>query len=169
MNGAKKDWVVIANSSYVEFFELDGRKIIKIETIEYPKGRLKGSEIVSDRPGRGFESSGSGTRHALTSQVDPHQHEQQVFAHKIAQLLKKAKDTNKYERLHLIAPPVFLGILRDVLQENVIKSIHQEINKDISPSLSENERIECILKYLNIEKIAGASSTWKKETQKGRS
>lgn len=166
MKGLKKDWVVVANSSYVEIFEVEGKKITKVERIDYPQGRLKAIDILSDRPGRGFESAGGGARHAMSSEVDPHTHEQQVFAHQIANTLKKAKETNKYERLHLMAPPIFLGILRDILPENVVKSIHQEINKSIQESFSENERIDCIAKYLNIEKIAG-SSTWKKEVQRG--
>ena len=163
----KKDWILVANSVYADIFEIEGKKLSKIEHIKFPEGRLKGSEILSDRPGRGFESMGSGARHALSSEVDPHTHEQQVFAHNIANLLTKAKDQNRFEQLHLIVPPIFLGILRDIFSDHLQKCIYQEIAKEIPEGASENERIALIYKYLNVEKISGENSPWKKEVQKG--
>jgi protein required for attachment to host cells len=144
-------WILVANSSYAEIYSLKGRELHRIEQIDFPEGRLKGSEIYSDRPGRGFESTGSGTRHALTSQIDAHGHEQQVFAHKLADYLRKAKAEKSFEKLIIISPPEFLGELRRTLNDDVKKVIEKEFKKEISSGLSQFERQEHIYKLLDIQ------------------
>src|SRR4051812_46971600 len=114
-----KRWVVVANSSYAEIFEWSGKQLKKVDLIDFPEGRLKGSAIVSDRPGRGFERSGLGNRHALSSETDPHLHEQEIFAHKLVDFLKKALNKNEFKDLTFVMPPDFLGLVRLVLPDSL--------------------------------------------------
>lgn len=153
-----KLWVVIANSSSAEIYavEHNGRDMHKVQHLEFPKGREKSGEILSDRPGRGFEGSkqmkGAFGRHAYSSETDIRTQEQQIFAHKLEEILRKAKDENVYEHLAIIAPPQFLGVLRGTLSDGVRKLIIKEINKDIPASQTDQERIESICRYLDLKR-----------------
>lgn len=154
-----KLWVVVANSSYAEIFatEHNGRDFHKVQQIDFPEGRKKSGSMLSDRPGRGFEGAKNSPgakfgRHAYSSEVDIHMHEQQVFAHKIADVLRKGRADNAFERLALIAPPQFLGELRIALTDAVRKVLFKEINKDIPSSHNERERIEEICRLLEMQK-----------------
>lgn len=157
-------WVLIANSGSAEIYAVQGKGISLVQRLDNPDGRLKSGEILTDRPGRSFEGRGrggagiGGSRHALGSEVDAHMHEQQIFAHKLSDILKKEKALNKFDRLDIIAPPQFLGELRNVLHDNVKKCVHKEINKEIPSALSEKERIDWLCKFLDLPKLVSAAS-----------
>jgi len=146
-----KYWVIAANSGSAEIFAVEpGKSIELIQQINFPEGRMKGREILSDRPGRSFDKMGS-ARHALGTKTSLHTHEQQVFAHELCTLLRKGCEEQLFERLVMIAPPEFLGDLRKILPENVKRFLFQEINKEIPNFLSEIERKELICKYLDVK------------------
>lgn len=60
------------------------------------------------------------------------QHEVEMFAKKIGDYLDKARTAHRFDRLHLVAPPKFLGQLRKALGKEVQKRIEQELPKDLS-------------------------------------
>ena len=148
-----KIWALIANSGFAQVYEIKagGKDIKEIFNIENPDGRLKNGEITSDRPGRAFDSmTGGKTRHAYETKYDPHTHEQHIFAHKLNEILKKGKEEKAYDELVIIAPPQFLGELKQVLSDNVKKAVTKEINKDLPPPIHEKERHEQLCKYLDL-------------------
>lgn len=144
-------WILIANSSYAKLFEVKGhgRHIKEIQHIENPEGRMKSGDLLSDRPGRTFDRMGAG-RHALGTEVDPHAHELQVFAGKLAHLLYEANVNHSYDELGIVAPPQFLGVLNQSLDEGVRKSVFKEVNKDLPAHLSEQERIKHLCEYFEL-------------------
>ncbi len=146
-------WVMVANSSSADIFAINnGHDMERIYHIDFPDGREKSGKILSDRPGRSFDRRG-GNRHALGTEVDVHMHEQQIFARQLAELLHKAKCDNEFSKLALIAPPQFLGELRNMLSDLVKKSIYKEINKDIPAARSEQERKDSICKFLELTSL----------------
>jgi len=97
---------------------------------------LPGREIMSDRPGRTFDSVGAG-RHAKEPRTDPREVEKRSFAHELAAMLDDGLKQGKFERLVLVAPPRELGFLRVELSPAVRKRVSAELNKDltgVSPS-----------------------------------
>lgn len=144
-------WILVANSGLAQIFSVEGygKNISKIERFDNPDARKKSSEILSDRPGRAFDSMGK-ARHSLSTEVDVHQHDNQVFAHKIAHYLEKAKVGNSFDELAVIAPPQFLGVLRNSFSEKVKKSVSKEILKDLPGTLSEHEQMQSLHKYLDL-------------------
>jgi len=144
-------WALVANSGFAQIYEIKGhgKEIKEILQIDNPDGRMKSGEILSDRPGRSFDSMG-GSRHALGTEVDPHVHEQKIFAHKLVEILKKGIEGNSFQQLALIAPPQFLGELKLVLSENLKKIITKEINKDLPIYQNGKKRIEAICEYLDL-------------------
>lgn len=151
---SQKILVVVANSSFAEIYTIElGREMVKKHHLDFPAGREKDGQILSDRPGRSFSKFG-GERHALSSEVDIHTHEQQVFAHQIVDLIKKAQVEHLFERLVLIAPPEFLGELRRCLPESAKKLIYKEFSKDFPAFLSDHERVDTICRLLDIKRPA---------------
>lgn len=156
-------WVVLGNSSFVEFYSVEGNEITKRNRIDFPEGRMKDNLIVSDRPGRGFDSMG-GSRHSYGTQVDIHSHERSIFAHKIIDLLSKGQNERAFDQLAIIAPPEFLGELRRLLPESLQKLVKKELGKDLPESLSEKDRLDHIYKLLEIKKPQSAQSAWQKQS-----
>lgn len=149
-------WILVADSSFMEIFSLKGLEISKVQKIDNPDGRLRSGEILTDRPGRAFEGksrTGAGSRRsAYGTEVDPHEHEQQIFAHKIVEALRHGKEARAFEKLIVIAPPHFLGELRRFIPEGIRACVTKEINKEIPSALSENERISWLRKFLELKR-----------------
>lgn len=55
-----------------------------------------------------------------------------MFAKRLGDYLDKARTSHRYDRLHLIAPPKFLGQLRKELGKEVGKLVVEELPKDLS-------------------------------------
>jgi protein required for attachment to host cells len=125
-------WIVVADSAHARIYATDGigkeLAVVPGGTLDSPN--LKGSEIVSDRPGRSFDSEGQG-RHAMESEEDPRRHENLEFVREVAKLLEDRAKRNAYDRLVLVAPPRTLGDLRDALDKNAKSRIAAEIDKDL--------------------------------------
>jgi protein required for attachment to host cells len=125
-------WVVVADGAHARIYFNNGigKGLAPVPggTLDTPN--LKGREIVSDRPGRSFDSGGQG-RHAMESDVDPQRHEETQFLRELAQLLEERAKSHAYDRLVLVAPPRALGALRQALAKNAQSRIVAEVDKDL--------------------------------------
>ena len=144
-------WVLTANRSFAKLYQVKnlGRDFQEIMHIEHPMGRMKGSEIFTDRPGRAFDSLGGG-RHALGQTVDVHEHDQQVFTKRLATILQEGLDKKSYDTLAIVAPAHFLGDLKLAVSAAVKKAILKEVPHDLPENLDEKERISHICEYLDL-------------------
>lgn len=128
----KENWLVIANSSIARIFKIEKRHILhEVKTLEHPESRLRNSDLVSDKPGRDFESFGT-ARHAMEPKTLPKKLEFAIFARLIAEFLEDARNQGEYETLYLAASPALLGLLRQSLNPNVSKLIKGEVDKDLT-------------------------------------
>lgn len=60
----KTTWVLVAGNSHARIFDWQSRDVLEeVKTFSHPRGRLQEQELVTDKPGRAFDSAGSG-RHA---------------------------------------------------------------------------------------------------------
>jgi len=155
-------WILVANSSKAEIYSLNGKNIERVHLFDFPEGRQRSGEVLTDKPGRAFDRPTQGRsgqmvgRHAYSSETDFHTHEIQLFAHRIVDVLKKEKDLNHFDSLDIVAPPQFLGELRKLLPDSIKKSIKKELNKDIPSNLSDYERVEWLKKSLELPKPASS-------------
>lgn len=149
-------WVLTANRGYAKIYEVKGkgREIKEIFYLENP--HRKGTDVLSDRPGRAFDRLGMG-RHALSTEVDFHEHELEQFAHKITDYLIKAHESKLYEQLALVAPSHFLGDLNKIIPATIRKIIIQEVDSNLPEHLSEQDRIAHLRKYLDLWNESKAS------------
>jgi len=88
-------------------------------------------ENEPERPGRVHESAGP-TRHAMEPRTDPARVEKQQVAHVVGEHLNAAAAVGSFDRLILVAPPRFLGDLRQALGDNAQKAVILEVNKELT-------------------------------------
>ena len=130
----KKTYVLIADGARARLFVVEeGTADLKPALgQEFIGTNLPSREIGSDRPGRSFDSAGSG-RHAMEPPTDPHRHAERVFAQEVAGVLEDARRRNEFQHLIVVAPPKALGDLRaefsTVLRDRVTAELHKDLTK----------------------------------------
>jgi protein required for attachment to host cells len=129
----KKDtWLIVANSSIARIYKIEKRHELKeLKVLEHPESRLHNLDLVTDKPGRDFESAGVG-KHALEPKVLPKRQEFAVFAKTLADFLENARNQGEFETLYVAASPSLLGLLRHSLHPNTAKLIKGEVDKDMT-------------------------------------
>lgn len=135
-------WIVAADASRARVLQVADRdqRLLEIEDLLNPEGRLQDRELQSDaeprfsghggvgKPGS-WSTSGPGSDREAKGAVE---HSVEVFARRVGEYLEKARNQHRYDRLHLVAPPKFLGALRKELGKEVQKLVAEEIPKDLS-------------------------------------
>jgi protein required for attachment to host cells len=144
-------WIVVANNAKARIFtltppaprlkdpqalqyslgELPPSRLVELEALEHPQGRLKSQAIDADRAGRTFQSAGR-KRHAMSREVDPKKQEAIAFAKRVAERLEGARRQGEIDRLILVAAPEFLGLLRDHVGAELRRLIDQEFSLDLA-------------------------------------
>lgn len=128
----KDSWLIAANTCIAKIYKVGKHQsLIQVEVLEHPESRLHNQDLVSDKPGRDFESMGC-TRHSLEPHTSPKQHECIIFAKIVADYLKVAYHQGVFETLYLAASPNFLGLLRQTMEPAIAKSIAGETDKDMT-------------------------------------
>ncbi len=127
-------WIVVADSSRCRILssEKPAGPLEEIEALAHPEGRLHERELASDRPGRAFDSKGKG-RHAMSSEIGAKKHEAIAFATRIAERLERGRGKEAFERLVLVAPPSFLGLLRERIKRPLRARVAREVGKNMTP------------------------------------
>ena len=126
-------WVVVASSTRCRIFTQHKHSgpLEPVMDLEHPEGRLHGRDLVSDRPGRTFDSAGNG-RHAMGQTVDPHEQENIRFAKTVATKIDAARKKERFDRLVLVADPRFLGHLRHTLSSATRQRLTTELQKNLA-------------------------------------
>jgi protein required for attachment to host cells len=124
-------WIVAADSSRARVLQVADReeKLLEVEDLVNPEGRMNDRELTSDAHPRLRGTSGPGSDRQEMSAVE---HQVELFAKRIGEHLEKARNEHRYDRLCLVAPPRFLGALRKELTREVQKLVAEELPKDLS-------------------------------------
>jgi protein required for attachment to host cells len=124
-------WIVAADASRARILQVMDReqRLSEIEDLLNPEGRLHERDLVRDAHPRLHGTSGRGSDREEPATVD---HEVELFAKRVSEYLDKARTSHRYDRLHLVAPPKFLGQLRKELGKEVQKLVTEELPKDLS-------------------------------------
>jgi protein required for attachment to host cells len=128
----KLAWILVADSARARLFTVDtlSSPLLEINDFSHTEARLHDREITSDLPGK-IKSTGAGG-HAFEQPTDPKKHEIDNFAQTIARYLETAHNANRFEQLLIVAPPGFLGSLRNHLPEQIKKLVSFELDKEIT-------------------------------------
>lgn len=131
-------WIVSANSGRAKLFEQASLADPLNEITELTNNavRLRTADTESDTLGQMAASKGrhGGGAASQPSGYEPEQtpaeHQTEVFARNVAGILLKAHHEGRFRKLCLVASPEFLGVLRKMLNANLLLLIKTEINKD---------------------------------------
>ncbi|NQU57912.1 MAG: host attachment protein [Rhodospirillales bacterium] len=128
---AKTTWIVVADEKSVRVFQTIGigKGFDEIEGRHPTAAPLPDRELVSDRPGRAFDSKGAG-RHSMEYRTSPKRIEERKFARKVAKWLIDRERRHHFDRLAIIAPPRMLGDLRREIPGELNSKVFREVAKD---------------------------------------
>ena len=125
-----RTWILLADAASARLY-LSGERPgdwTLLRELEHPESRMRTSELLSDKPGRVKQSTGS--RAALEAPTPRKKVEAERFARELAKVLDEGVVSGACERLVLVAPPAFLGVLRDKLPRRVAERVSDVIEKD---------------------------------------
>jgi len=128
-----KLWLIVADEGRAALYAADDPTgpLIELRDFIDTENRLLDQELITDRPGRAFDSAGEG-RHALEPRTQPGEVEAQRFAKWLAETLDQARRGGRFEMLGLVAPPAFLGLLRKSLPDETARQVVLEVDKDLT-------------------------------------
>ncbi len=115
---ADRTCIVVADGAHARMFGVENGGEWKLVTqLDYPAGRAKGSDLITD---------------VVTRDRNPREHESERFAQVIAEVLENWAAKGEFDRLILVSPPKFLGMLRNSLPKTVTKLIVDTVAKDLT-------------------------------------
>jgi protein required for attachment to host cells len=141
-------WIIAADSSRARILQVMDRdeRLAEVEDFVNPSARLHERDMTTDAEPRfnghgGVGKAGSGRTGGPGNDREAKskgEYETEVFVRQLGEYLDKARNDHRYDRLHVVAPPKFLGQLRKELGKEVQKLVTEELPKDLS-WLSERE------------------------------
>ena len=124
-------WILCANGARATIYsaDSDSEPLLEVASLQHPEARSKEQDLVTDRPGRSFDSFGAG-RHAMAYGVGPKATEEIRFAREVVDRLEQGRVGHAFDRLVVVAAPTFLGHLRDSMGAPLAAAVRLEIDKD---------------------------------------
>jgi protein required for attachment to host cells len=125
-------WVLAADSSRARLFQASSRTgtIREVEDMLHPASRLKEQGLVTDRAGRDVAPGGGG--HSIGHEHDAEREELERFAREVGGKLCAGHKARRFDRLHVLAAPRFLGALRKQLDAETRAALISEQNANVT-------------------------------------
>lgn len=130
-----RTWFVVANRSLARFFETEGgiKGWRALQEIPHPEGKLKNREIETDRKGASMVHGGANSPvHGGGDKGEAAFHVMQEFARSIAKVIENGRVHNAYDRLVLVAPPRFLGELKNSLSPKAEGLVYRTLDQELT-------------------------------------
>ena len=125
-------WIVAADASRARILQVaDRERLVEVEDLVNPEGRLHNREINTDAKGR-FAGPDRPGGHSSDDEERTVDHYNELFAKRVADYLEKARTDRRYERLVVVAAPKMLGQPRQELDKEVEKLLVGEVPKDLA-------------------------------------
>ncbi|MFW6345258.1 MAG: host attachment protein [Halomonas sp.] len=124
-------YIVVADAARARIFTRDALKLVELDSLVHAANRLHEGDLVTDR-GADVQESTSTTARSAGGESVARTHEEQVFAKEVAERIYRARVDNTMEKLILVAPPRFLGQLREKLDGPTTKRVIHSLAKDLS-------------------------------------
>jgi protein required for attachment to host cells len=128
-----RTWILVSSAYIARVFELDSLTSPwrEVYTWVNPEDRLRRQDLNTDRPGR-IASPPRGQRSSYADPSDPRQKIDAAFAKDVIRELRVAHDEGRFERLVVVAPPHFMGLLRQFDRGRLTAVVFQEVRKDFT-------------------------------------
>ena len=146
-------WILVADNGSAKLYSatkarlIDGNPDLElVDAYNHAEGRKRSSELVSDRPGH-YIGGASGAHGAYQSTTSPAEHESEIFAKQLAEILNTGRVEQAYEALIIIAPAQFQGTLSKHLNPHVNHLLMEAIHKDYT-GCDEKQLLKHLENYL---------------------
>ena len=128
-----KIWIVVADEAKARILstEKSTEPLIALDELTSSEATMAEQDLVSDKPGRSFDSSGQ-RRHAMGNNTAPKEQAAIRFAKELADYLEKNRQKKTYSKLIIVAAPRFLGLLRKERSKAVSDLVSLEVDKDLT-------------------------------------
>lgn len=132
-----KIWVLAADASRARFFITDkpAGALSEVETLSNPEGRLHEGDLVSDRGGRGV----NGAPHSYNNGQAKDEAANR-FAATVCSHLERGRTSRAFDKLYIMAPPHFLGLLRKHQSDALRGLVTDEVASDLTTQAPERIR-----------------------------
>ena len=129
----ERTWVLIADAARATVYETRGvgNGLQAVEGMSFHNDTPPSRDLGRDRPARTHDREGPG-RHAIEPKTDPHREDKHDFARFLAGTLGDALARKAFDHIVLVAPPAFLGFLREELPKPVAAVVKAELAKDLT-------------------------------------
>lgn len=127
-----KIWILVVNQSKAQIYASKrlSSKPLLVDELTNKEGATHPRDLVSDAPGRAFDSHGQG-RHAMEPNVGVKAENTRRFVKEIVEQLRAAHLHGNFDRLVVLAAPAVLGVLRKTLGKDLKNAVIGEIPKDM--------------------------------------
>lgn len=127
-------WVLVSNAAEARLFlnEGCGKGLQLVHNWTHPDSRKHEGDLVTDSAGRTQQSDAQGGRSAIQWKTSPKETEMQRFAAELVERLGAGRMAGAFQHLILVAPPHFLGLLRESLDAPTSAMVRATLDKDYS-------------------------------------
>src|SRR5690606_27319065 len=108
--------------------------------LAHPAGAAQPKDVEAD--GRGRFSETAVPRHAGDQETDYRHKTATQFAREIVKILQDGKTDNAYGRLVIIAPALFLGVLREQIPAPLKNLVVADLDKDLTQARGDTIQTE---------------------------
>lgn len=128
----KMNWILVANQAEAQIYSSDQLpgNLLLVEVLANKEGAAHPGDLISDSPGRAFDSTGSG-RHAMEPNTGVKEEQRRRFVKEMADRLQTAHLKGDFAQLVLMAAPAVLGVIRKSLTAGLKRTVIKEIPKDV--------------------------------------
>lgn len=131
MNENMRLCILIADGEHARLLRPDENNALQVANyFDSATAHRMAHDLVSDRLGRAFESARPGS-HGIAARHDPHELEEQKFAHFVARQLCDAAAGDGFDRLVLVAPAHVLNDIEAALDEPTAAKVVGRLAKDL--------------------------------------
>jgi protein required for attachment to host cells len=122
---------VIADGGHARFVRpASDNALHTFEAVDSVTLHKRDHDLVSDRPGRSFESAAV-ARHAYTPRTDPHEMAKDQFTREVARMVNANSAADEFHELILVAPSHVLSELTDALDAATKAKLLGSLAKDL--------------------------------------
>jgi protein required for attachment to host cells len=131
------DHAILVCDSHKALILVNDGAVAQPELIVETHFEIEEDEMVSvqtDRPGRRFDGNAAATMHGQRSAMempDLARRQAEGFADRLLKYLTHRQSRDPFRGVVLVAPPAFLGILRDRMDDDLGRIVVEEIAKDL--------------------------------------
>lgn len=150
MINEEKIWILVANAYDARIFATEklSNDWHLIKEFTNPEGRQKDTDIVSDGYGNYRNNALNKTTSGYQDRTDPKLYDIDQFALTLANELNLCRTQNMYNKLIMIAPPKFYGMLKKHSDEHTLRLVIKHLDKDYAV-LPQHELFPMVRKLLN--------------------